>query len=151
MKKKFEKIFKQKNLEKILKQIILEKIFKQIFFDQSEVLLHSWTNSRSAYKLLARKMQVMVSPNSDWSRTEHQSCAHGWMHSDVSFHFDTRGDGCLQRWVQKLPAQSTDYRQPWLAGHNITSDIRSEIVSHVKIIKMYASPRRYPPLGVGIF
>ena len=77
MKKKFEKIFKQKNLEKILKQIILEKIFKQIFFDQSEVLLHSWTNSRSAYKLLARKMQVMVSPNSDWSRTEHQSCAHG--------------------------------------------------------------------------
>ena len=69
MKKKFEKIFKPKNLEKILKQIILEKIFKQIFFDQSEVLLHSWTNSRSAYKLLARKMQVMVSPNSDWSTT----------------------------------------------------------------------------------
>ena len=72
-----EKIFKQIILEKIFKQIILEKIFKQIFFDQSEVLLHSWTNSRSAYKLLARKMQVMVSPNSDWSRTEHQSCAHG--------------------------------------------------------------------------
>ena len=86
MKKKIEKIFKQINLENIfkqiiltkkLKQIILEKIFKQIFFDQSEVLLHSWTNSRSAYKLLARRMQVMVSPNSDWSRTEHQSCDYG--------------------------------------------------------------------------
>ena len=58
-------------------ELILEKIFQQIFFNQSKVLLHSWTNSRSAYKWLARKMQVMVSPNSDWSTTEHQSCAHG--------------------------------------------------------------------------
>ena len=58
-------------------ELILEKIFQQIFLYQSEVLLHSWTNSRSAYKLLARKMQVMIRPISDWSRTEHQSCAHG--------------------------------------------------------------------------
>ena len=58
-------------------ELILEKIFQQIFLYQSEVLLHSWTNSRSAYKLLARKMPVMVGPNSDWSTTEHQSCAYG--------------------------------------------------------------------------
>merc|ERR1711923_429100 len=132
-------------------EIILEKIFKQIFLDQSEVLLHSLTNSRSAYKLLARKMQVMVSPNSDWSTTVTKAVLMAVcslmsvciLTCEVTAVSSAGSRNCPHK------ALTIDSRDLQVITLPLTSDQR--LYCNVKIIKMHASPRRYPPLGVGIF
>ena len=93
----------------------------------------------------------MVSPNSDWSTTVTKAVLMADCSLMSVFILTREVTAVSSAGSSNCPhkALTIDSRDSQVM--NITSDIRSEIVSHVKIIKMYASPRRYPPLGVGIF